>query len=354
MRTHLHFHILALAAASAITAAVSTGCSAGQGSLTAAPKNSVISVPANVEALGRLSPMAVHQGTNTLLLEASESLVQGWAPHSTSKTPPVFSFTVRLPGVAEHPFIQDIASDANGRIHVLFDLFSPRTWGVAIYNTIPKQEIGFPDEILYGEGGFASSLALDASGKIYVGFSGISVFPALANGHIKPIGVIDGPSTEMDAQAFGLRVDSSGNIFASVLTSILVFAPHRFGDVSPIRRISGPNTFVFYGGLIALGRDDSIYYSGYSANGAPPAIDVFPAGATGNVRPIRRISGPATLMSGGTPIAICSDGLIYVAQRQKETEPTGILIFHAGSNGNVAPSVVITGVDFPGPTAIGF
>jgi hypothetical protein len=80
-------------------------------------------------------------------------------------------------------------------------------------------------------------------------------------------------------------------------------------------------------------------------------LSVFAAKASGDVPPVRTISGPATGITGsglpGNKIAISSDGRILVAEPNLR-----ILAFAPGARGNVAPSQVIED-STPGPVTQG-
>jgi hypothetical protein len=83
-----------------------------------------------------------------------------------------------------------------------------------------------------------------------------------------------------------------------------------------------------------------------------PRISKFAAGATGNATPEVTISGSKTLLSPNTPRGIAADsaGNIYVANVRQgfsngvATESGALLMFAAGSDGNVAPAAVISGL----------
>jgi hypothetical protein len=63
----------------------------------------------------------------------------------------------------------------------------------------------------------------------------------------------------------------------------------------------------------------------------------FSAGSTGNVTPIRTISGSATTLLAGGNLTVDGAGNIYILNA------LSILVFGATANGNVAPTAVIDG-----------
>ncbi len=76
---------------------------------------------------------------------------------------------------------------------------------------------------------------------------------------------------------------------------------------------------------------DKIYVTDDGAPGAPSVL-VYSAGSNGNVAPIDAISGSITSLSYPQGIAVDSGGKIYVADYGADK----VLVYSAGSNGNVA------------------
>jgi hypothetical protein len=97
-----------------------------------------------------------------------------------------------------------------------------------------------------------SSIAVDATGNIYVANSGsanvddasITVYIAGGYNDVKPIRTISGSSTGLNFQytACALAVDANGNIYAANRSEVLIFAAGANGDVPPTHTISGTNT----------------------------------------------------------------------------------------------------------------
>lgn len=118
-----------------------------------------------------------------------------------------------------------------------------------------------------------------------------------------------------------------------------------------LRSLTGSNTGLLplAGGLarttnltIALDpRTDELFVYTTNADQTQNQVSVFAAGASGNVPPIRVISGPATGitgpgLAGASKIGVSSDGRLFVAEPDRR-----ILVFAPGATGNVAPSQVI-------------
>jgi hypothetical protein len=75
-------------------------------------------------------------------------------------------------------------------------------------------------------------------------------------------------------------------------------------------------------------------------------ILVYAAGSNGNVEPKAAIEGPDTglgVAGLGEGIALDSSGTIYVASAETPGTVGAITVYPAGSNGNVTPLTTITG-----------
>jgi hypothetical protein len=74
-------------------------------------------------------------------------------------------------------------------------------------------------------------------------------------------------------------------------------------------------------------------------SGSPGAIDYYPVGSNGDVAPSGVITGPKTGVTSPVGLVVDGAGEIYVANDQTNT----IVGFPAGSNGNESPNIVISG-----------
>ena len=120
-----------------------------------------------------------------------------------------------------------------------------------------------------------------------------------------------------------------------------MYAAGANGNVSPIQTITGPNTLLDPVG-IAVDSGLNIYVENDSSRSSKAGlISVFAAGASGNVSPIRTITGSMTKLVYPEGIALDSMGNIYVASDPRSS--TSILVFAAGANGNVEPIRTIKG-----------
>ena len=200
------------------------------------------------------------------------------------------------------------------------------------------------------------AVAVNTSGQIYVlndksvlpqGLYGqVLIFPAGATNVATPVGVLEGTQTQL-AGPTGIALVGDGTLYVSNAGadsatfdgSITVYAPGAQGNAAPVRVISGQNT-----GLVdpvGLALDSAGYL--YVANGyfVPDQtgnfvftgeVLVFAPGASGDVAPVRIISGSKTLLSKPAKgVAVDSQGWIYVTDRD-------ILVFAPGTSGDIAPS----------------
>ena len=197
-----------------------------------------------------------------------------------------------------------------------------------------------------------SGVAIDTHGSIYVSNHGnntIVVFAAGATGNATPTTTISGASTQLDAPN-GLALDSKGNIYVAnegrtvnAGGSITVYPAGSTGNATPSAVITGTTSGVNIPHAVTLDSSGKIYVT--NANSSVDSVTVYAAGATGNVAPMFTIAGTSTGLSNPNGIAVDLEGNIYVVSN---TFPlTGnvgfILVFPAGSNGNVTPSATITG-----------
>jgi hypothetical protein len=222
---------------------------------------------------------------------------------------------------------------------------------------------------------YPDAVGTDSSGNIYV-FQGadnywttaaIMKFPSNANGNVSAEseipsnlnGVATSPGSMSNPQ--DIAITPNGTIYStgsydngtSYSGEILAFATNANGaTATPIATIAGASTNL--GALpcsMAVDPLSNIYVLTRDDTGPCPIIDtsgptptnirivVFPANSNGNVAPSAVISGSNTMLSNPIKIRVDSSGGIYVA----DLGVGGILYFAPGSNGNVAPEYVISG-----------
>ena len=78
-----------------------------------------------------------------------------------------------------------------------------------------------------------------------------------------------------------------------------MFPQSASGNVAPLRAISGVSTGASRSFQVAVFAGE-IYIATFDTH----SVDVFPLGANGDVAPVRRITGPATLLSGPTGLCV--------------------------------------------------
>jgi DNA-binding beta-propeller fold protein YncE len=199
-------------------------------------------------------------------------------------------------------------------------------------------------------------IALDSSLKIYVANNAgsVTVYPAGSNGNIAPSATISGSGTALAPDAVGsIAIDGAGKIYIcndgsqnSGSDTVTVYPAGSSGNAVPTEIIN--RQFArFSPGLdgpdgIAFDSDENIYV----ANNDNNSVTVYPSGSNGNVLPSLTISGPNTGLNVPTGVALDIDNNIYVSN-----ESNSVTVYPAGSNGNVAPSTTIsggsTGLDSP-------
>jgi hypothetical protein len=202
--------------------------------------------------------------------------------------------------------------------------------------------------------GGINALAVDNAQNLYVSAvlatpnlgSGVAIFSPTASSDAVPIRVIGGNATTIvGIGPIPIAVDSADNVYIStadplVPDSILIFNSSANGNVPPTNVIGGPATTINSIQGLAVDSAGNIYVSNIpSDQSALQDILVFSAGSTGNVPPIRTISGSATTITGVGNLASDSAGNIYVLNG------VNLLKFAPNATGNVAPIATITTAD---------
>ncbi len=167
------------------------------------------------------------------------------------------------------------------------------------------------------------------------------------------IRAFSGGNTELSVPA-GIAVDgAAGEIYVSNVGSnaIVVHAIGASGNVAPLRRISGPATGLglanCVGGLPPISgiAVDAANAELIVVNGAPPSITVFSQSASGDVAPLRTIEGAATGLVCPVSVAVDpTNGEIFVG----DGHIGEVRVFSRTATGNVAPVRVLGGGGFGG------
>ncbi|MGC2407578.1 MAG: hypothetical protein WA431_14325 [Candidatus Cybelea sp.] len=209
----------------------------------------------------------------------------------------------------------------------------------------------------------------------------ILIYPSSGTGNIKPVEKLTGSHIR---PYYAFAVDPNHNVYVANKTRIEMFAAGKYGAVKPQRVISGSLTGL-RANSIAVDSNGKIYsentyYGNDCSQYTPSNVTVYSAGSHGNVPPIaefgtydgvrvavdasgnvytlggcsqgvnvyapsgssyvlvQNISGSNTGLSGAPPgITVDPNKNIWV------TTGSDLLMFAAGSSGNVSPSIDITG-----------
>jgi DNA-binding beta-propeller fold protein YncE len=151
----------------------------------------------------------------------------------------------------------------------------------------------------------------------------VSWFKKAARDQEAPVGVLQGPKTQM-ADPHGIALDpKSGLIF---VTNWGTFNERKYEGPPRYGKTNWP-----------VGRDNNIPGSGKNQ---PPSITVYRKDARGDVAPLRVIQGPKTLLNWPTSIAVHPDrGELFVANDTNDT----VTVYRTTDNGDVTPIRVLKG-----------
>ena len=190
---------------------------------------------------------------------------------------------------------------------------------------------------------------LAADGTLYVGnfVIGVSGFPPSvvvfapgASGNVAPIRTI---SSSMLGSVDGLGADATGTLYVDGSDSIQVFAPGADGNVAPVRSISGLLTGLSQPNGLRVGLGGDLFVLNRSGGvGGLGSVEQFAPGASGNVAPLRTISGPMTGFANVDDLAVDSGGTVYVTGFDP-VFGSRVGVFAPGASGNVTPQATITG-----------
>ncbi|BCF94394.1 hypothetical protein [Paraburkholderia largidicola] len=185
--------------------------------------------------------------------------------------------------------------------------------------------------------------------------AGVMVLPVNSSGPIpNPVRITDPNITQYQS----IAIDGDDNLLIAGYdiqgaAIIDTFGTSRSVSAPPLlRSLTGPKTGLFPGRDVFFSqiatsiavdpRTDELFVYNTTADASQTQVSVFAAKASGNVRPLRTISGPATGIIGerlplpGNKIAVSEDGRLFIAGQNLR-----ILAFAPGARGNVAPSQII-------------
>ena len=128
--------------------------------------------------------------------------------------------------------------------------------------------------------------------------------------------------------------------------SITVHSADASGNVAPVRTISGPKTQLNWPTGISI---DTNRGEVYVSNAAGDSINVYSATANGDVAPIRQIKGPKTLLRNPNGVSVdMVNGEVWVANFGNHTATA----YKSDANGNADPVRVIRSAPLNAPTTL--
>jgi DNA-binding beta-propeller fold protein YncE len=227
-------------------------------------------------------------------------------------------------GLYIDPESGDVYSVNNDTINKL-TIFSREARG----DTPPKRELDTP----HGTFGIAVDEAAQEMFLTIQHDSAIVIYPKMAQNEDSPIRLVQGDQTRL-ADPHGIALDT---------TNQLMFVTNHGSTQS---HTPGPNGGPRAGGTLGGGEGRAVWPLGWddvipgSGRFLPPSITVHPLKASGNVSPVRVITGPKTQLNWPTGISFDSErNEIFIANDAGDS----VLVFDAEANGDVAPVRVLKG-----------
>lgn len=227
----------------------------------------------------------------------------------------------------------------------------PRT---ANGNVAPLRTITSGTATVVGFGNPGAMSTDTVNGEFYVtncvSHPRIAAFGRLASGQTAPVRVIEGQATHISRSLHGVVVDPVNNeIFvpSTLENAILVFNRLDSGNVAPKRIINGALTGIAKPQGIAVDttNNEIALANEGDANAVPvipPSITIYGRLATGNVAPLRTITGASTGLS--KPVGIWVDAVnneIVLGDGTDAAE--AVFVYARTGSGNIAPIRTISG-----------
>jgi hypothetical protein len=261
--------------------------------------------------------------------------------------------------------VTGVAVDASGRIYVANKFGGSGSGSVTVYAANPSGTLNeAPIATITGANtglNGPTSIALDASGKIYVTSyaASVTVYSANPSGTLNegPLATIAGGNTQLTSP-YGIAVDAAGTIYVAnelggnnvgLSGSITTYAANPSGTLNetPVAEIIGNTTGLNDPIGVAVDASGEIYVVNFGGPSGS-SVTVYPANPSGilNEAPLATIFGNATALGTSAGIALDSTGKIYVSNQYGETNNNGaVTVFAANPSGtlNEAPLGTITG-----------
>lgn len=166
----------------------------------------------------------------------------------------------------------------------------------------------------------------------------VKIFDANANGNVPPLFTMSSAAFQLNFPA-GAAFDQAGNLYVTneSTPSVTIYSFSSSGTPALVRAIEGPDTGLAVPDAIAVDAAGNVYVSSLVTPPLNAKIDEFAAGASGDAKPIATIVGLHTHLSGPVSLAVDSAGNIFAT-----SGGFFILEFAPGSNGDIAPSAMIS------------
>ena len=189
---------------------------------------------------------------------------------------------------------------------------------------------------------FVSTYALDANGSV-AQIRQIGVYPNPVSGINNPSGLAYNPATD-EIYVGDYQFDGDSSYSAEVL----VFPRTASGDVAPTRIITGSNTLMgtYVTDLEFNPLNNELYVLTDGATQLDPYIlSTFAATASGNVAPIRRISGGTASIYNAHALTYdaVNNQLVVASDRENSATAPGLLFWSRTADGDIAPAKIIRG-----------
>lgn len=357
---------------------------------------------------GNVSPSATIAGADTelgfsngMVLDSSGNLYVSNAGGSVTVYPagssgdvvPIAAITSSFTGI---DFAAGVAVDSSGKIYVANTNSSVTIYAAGSYGAgAPIATIGGGNTGLFAPFG----IALDSNNNIFVlnDDNAITVYPAGSTGNVTPNATLN---VDRDLKHFpqGIAVGPGGDVYVAsrgfvncngrgcrqtIPDAVAVYPTGSNGDARTSAVISGPNTGLATPSAVAVDKTGDIYVTNKGAlicsdqcgchSAGPGTVTIYGSGSNGDARPVTTIGGANTGLGFPYGIALDSNRNIYVLNNDESIRPKyskrngcytteiregssdPILVFAAGSRGDVAPIDSIGGsfTGLFGPLGIG-
>jgi hypothetical protein len=191
-----------------------------------------------------------------------------------------------------------------------------------------------------------SKLALDlVHRELFVTNLGrIDVYPTSADGAIAPLRTITGTKTLL-GELGGIAIDRAADeiyVTAADSGAIHVFPRAGAGDVAPLRSLAGVDTELVrpQGIFLDLAHGEIFVVDDGGATPAAPGVLVFALAASGNVPPVRAISGASTLLDNPKSVVV---DLVHDEILVTEFDAWAVRAYGRSLGGDVAPLRQVAG-----------